>query len=51
MRRMLEAVGYPVIDLKRVRFGSIKLSGLKEGHWRRLTGEEIKSLKELVGLR
>lgn len=50
VRRMLEAVGHPVIDLKRVRFGGIKLSGLEEGHWRRLTGEEIKSLKELVGL-
>ncbi|MCW3491467.1 pseudouridine synthase [Dethiobacter alkaliphilus] len=49
VRRMLEAVGHPVVSLKRVRFGSLTLSGLQEGRWRRLEPREIEQLKRAAG--
>jgi len=49
VRRMVEAVGNEVTALRRVRFGSIELSGLGEGEARRLDGEEIASLWEDAG--
>lgn len=50
VRRMLEAVGHPVISLSRVSFGPIRLSGLKVGDTRRLTPAEVGELYRLVGL-
>jgi pseudouridine synthase len=50
VRRMLEAVQHPVVSLKRIRFGPLTLTGMKSGHWRRLTAAEVKALKGLVGL-
>ncbi len=47
IRRMAEAFGYRVKKLKRVRFASITLKGLKPGLYRRLSREEIASLKSL----
>ncbi len=44
VRRMLEAVGHPVVALKRVRFGSLTIGGMKVGEWRRLTPDEVKRL-------
>lgn len=44
IRRMCEAIFLPLIDLKRIQFGPIKIEGLKEGKYRELTKEEIKSL-------
>ena len=45
VRRMLEAVGHPVIALERVRFGPLWLGGLEEGRHRRLTAPEIEKLR------
>ena len=50
VRRMAEAVGNEVVALRRVRFGPIELGGLPEGQARRLSAEEIASLRE-AGLR
>ena len=45
VRRMLEAVGHPVVSLERVRFGPLWLGGLEEGRHRRLTAPEIEKLR------
>lgn len=47
VRRMLEAVGHQVVQLKRVGFGPILLGDLPRGQWRQLTPNEIRKLKEL----
>lgn len=44
IRRMLEVVGYRVVDLQRIRFGALELGDLPEGKWRRLTAAEIADL-------
>jgi 23S rRNA pseudouridine2605 synthase len=46
VRRMLEAVGHPVIALERVRFGPLWLGKLEEGRHRRLTAPEIEKLRK-----
>lgn len=48
LRRMFEAVGHKVLALKRVRFGSLSLGGLKKGQWRYLSREELARLKKDV---
>ncbi|WP_166239277.1 pseudouridine synthase [Paenibacillus turpanensis] len=48
VRRMFEAVGYPLERLKRVRFGSITLDGLKRGKFRNLSKEEVTELRRLA---
>jgi 23S rRNA pseudouridine2605 synthase len=48
VKRMLEAVGHPVIKLKRVKFGPLVLGDLPPGHYRYLTDREANSLRELV---
>jgi 23S rRNA pseudouridine2605 synthase len=45
VRRMLEAVGHPVIALERVRFGPLWLGRLEEGRHRRLTAAEVERLR------
>ena len=44
IRKMCDALGYPVMRLKRVAIGSITLGELKPGEWRELSGNEIKQL-------
>jgi 23S rRNA pseudouridine2605 synthase len=44
VRRMCEAVGFPVTGLRRVRFGPIQLGELGRGEWRELTAREVKAL-------
>jgi 23S rRNA pseudouridine2605 synthase len=48
VRRMLEAVGHPVRELTRTRFGPITERRLKPGQWRELTAEEVRTLKGLA---
>jgi 23S rRNA pseudouridine2605 synthase len=50
VRRMLEAVGHPVMRLMRVRFGPVRLGDLPAGQWRELTNEEIRALRASVRL-
>jgi len=46
VRRMMEAVGHPVLHLKRVRFAGLTLGNLKTGRWRDLRPEEIRRLRK-----
>lgn len=45
VRRMLAAVGYPVLALVRVGIGPIELGDMPVGKWRFLTDEELKALQ------
>lgn len=44
VRRMMEAVGVPILRLRRVRIGPLSVSGIPEGGHRDLTPGEIASL-------
>jgi 16S rRNA U516 pseudouridylate synthase RsuA-like enzyme len=44
VRRMLEAVGHPVVDLVRRQFGPLHLGSLREGDIRDLTKAELGQL-------
>lgn len=48
VRRMCEAIGHPVKDLRRVRFGTLELGFLHEGDVRRLTAQEVGALRRLA---
>lgn len=48
VRRMLEAIGHPVLDLHRRSFGPLHLGGLKPGAWRDLTRLEVSSVLTLA---
>ena len=50
VRRMCEAVGHPVRELRRIRFGPLALGALKEGASRRLTPAEVDALRSASGL-
>lgn len=41
IRRMLAAIGHPVLQLIRVGIGPLKLGNLPAGKWRHLTDEEV----------
>jgi 23S rRNA pseudouridine2605 synthase len=45
VRRMLDAVGHPVVALRRVAFGNLTLGTLAEGQVRRLSEAEIDKLR------
>jgi len=44
IRKMAKKVGSTVVQLKRIRFSNITLSGIKEGQWRFLTDAEKKDM-------
>lgn len=46
VKKMLEAVGFPVTKLKRELYGDLDLVGLKPGQYRALTRKEIRSLMD-----
>ena len=48
VRRLLEAVGHPVIALKRIRFGPIRLGSLPAGQCDELDHEDIRALERCV---
>jgi 23S rRNA pseudouridine2605 synthase len=50
VRRMLEAVGNPVVRLVRVAVGPLTIRGLKPGQWREIRPEELETLKKALGL-
>ena len=45
VKRMLEAVGHPVISLHRESFGPLTLGSLKPGEWRELDSGEVAALR------
>ncbi|MGO2100988.1 pseudouridine synthase [Vagococcus salmoninarum] len=48
VKKMLEAVGYPVTKLKRELYGNLTLAGLKPGQYRSLSKREVNALLELA---
>ncbi len=51
VKRMLEAVGHPVLKLMRIRFGPLSLGDLPIGHYRYLTDREANAVRRLVAKR
>ncbi len=51
IRRMLDAVGHPVIQLMRISFGPLVLGDLKVGAYRYLTDSEAAAARRSVGLK
>ncbi len=47
VRKMCEAIGHKVVNLKRISTGDLKLNDLKKGEYRFLTREEIQYLYSL----
>lgn len=47
VKRMLEAVGHPVMKLHRESYGFLNLQGVQPGEYRELRPEEVRKLKEL----
>lgn len=47
VRRMFEAIGHPVVWLKRISFGPLDLGKMRPGEWRYLTSQEVEALKRL----
>jgi 23S rRNA pseudouridine2605 synthase len=50
VRRMFSAVGHPVLELERVRFGPVELGDLEQGRWRELTQAELDALRQAAGM-
>lgn len=50
VRRMMEALGYPVRRLVRVRVGPVRMADLPPGNVRALTQEEVSGLYSVSGL-
>jgi 23S rRNA pseudouridine2605 synthase len=50
VRRMLDAVGYPVRSLERVAFGPLELGRLRSGNSRRLRPHELEQVRRAAGL-
>jgi 23S rRNA pseudouridine2605 synthase len=51
IKRLMEQVGHPVLKLKRIAFGPLRLEGLPRGSFRELTGRELQALKAGVDLK
>ena len=51
VRRMFTAIGCDVLALKRVKFAGLTLKGVKRGHYRPLTDEEITELYKIAGIK
>ena len=50
IRKMLGALGYSVVDLKRVRFGPVQLGDLAEGHAELMTDRDAQRLLNISAL-
>ena len=51
VRRMCDAIGFPVRYLRRVMMGTLTLDGLRQGDCRELFNEEIEELRAACGLK
>ena len=47
VRRMCDAIGYPVKNLKRIKFATLTLEGLRRGQYRLLSVDEVENLKTI----
>lgn len=50
VRRMFEAIGHPVVRLRRIRIGPIEDRNMPTGHWRDLTPHEVAHLRRACNL-
>lgn len=50
VRRMCEAVGHPVLSLKRLQLAFLTLGDLRPGAWRNLTEQEVVRLYGIAGI-
>lgn len=48
VRRMMEGLGYPVMKLKREKYGMLTLDGLQAGTYRTLTPKEVKQMRNMA---
>jgi len=48
IKKIFEAVGFPVIKLKRESFGNLNVKNLKSGEYRKITSKELKQLYKLT---
>ncbi|MFD1039488.1 pseudouridine synthase [Virgibacillus byunsanensis] len=48
VRRMMEQLGYPILKLKREKYGVLTVDGLQPGEYRKLTPHEVKKLRQLT---
>jgi len=44
VRRLMYAVGFPVVTLRRIRFGPVKLGDLRSGEWEVLSPHDVAAL-------
>jgi 23S rRNA pseudouridine2605 synthase len=51
VKRMLEAVGHPVVRLHRSAYAGLGVEGLEPGEWRELATNEVESLKSIASRR
>jgi 23S rRNA pseudouridine2605 synthase len=51
VKRLLEQVGHPVLKLKRLALGPLRLGRLARGAYRPLTAAELAAVKAEVGLK
>ncbi len=51
VRRFFDRFKHPVLKLKRVSIGPISLGNLPRGSYRELSPEEVKKLKEMLGMK
>jgi 23S rRNA pseudouridine2605 synthase len=50
IRRMMERLGHDIVQLERAKYGTLTTGRLQRGEWRRLTHEEVRTLRERVNL-
>ncbi len=50
VRRMFELVGHPVTRLRRTRVGPVELGSLPSGRWRHLNDDQLRALREALGM-
>lgn len=48
IKRMMDELGFPVIKLKREKYGMLTLNGLRPGDYRVLTPHEVKQMRNLA---
>jgi 23S rRNA pseudouridine2605 synthase len=48
IRRVFAKLGYPVLELKRIRIGELNLHGLSPGEWRFLQRHEVDELRAVA---
>lgn len=50
IRKMCQAIGYPVLTLQRIAIENLSLGNLKKGEFRKLTNDEINYLKKISNI-